>query len=191
LKAETEKTEKTKLRRHWRSLDLPPPEARLPLSRQLVSIILGCVDFKKAPNIGLYFPQGHEPDLTALWQSLPDRCAFPRVENESLVFYRVGDIKQLKPGYGGILEPPEVQAEQITSWNSDDLLLVPGLAFDKHGIRLGSGKGFYDRFLSDSAAASLFWGVCFDERVSPDPLPREPHDIPMHALFTPTRLIVV
>jgi 5-formyltetrahydrofolate cyclo-ligase len=68
--------------------------------------------------------------------------------------------------------------------NRLDLVLVPGVAFDLHGRRLGRGKGFYDQLLALVRGATC--GVAFDEQVVPE-IPVEPHDICLNCILTPTR----
>jgi 5-formyltetrahydrofolate cyclo-ligase len=67
-------------------------------------------------------------------------------------------------------------------------VLVPGLAFDRQGHRLGRGAGVYDRFLAMLPPSTLRIGVITDQRLV-DQLPTEPHDVAMHAIVTPTRLL--
>lgn len=64
-----------------------------------------------------------------------------------------------------------------------DLILVPGLAFDRQGRRLGRGRGFYDRLLARAGAARR-WGVGFDLQIV-DEVPSEAHDVSLHLLATP------
>ena len=68
-----------------------------------------------------------------------------------------------------------------------DLILVPGLAFDKSGARLGRGRGFYDRFLAGITGFRV--GVCFDWQLV-ESVPVEAHDIRMDAVVTPSQIIV-
>lgn len=70
------------------------------------------------------------------------------------------------------------------------VVLVPGLAFDLHGRRLGRGAGVYDRLLASLPSTVLRIGLVHDERLI-DELPAEEHDIPMHAVATPRRLVRV
>jgi 5-formyltetrahydrofolate cyclo-ligase len=70
------------------------------------------------------------------------------------------------------------------SANEIDLILVPGIAFDEGGRRIGRGKGYYDRLLTH--VRGLKCGVAFDCQVETD-LPSESHDISVDALLTPTR----
>jgi 5-formyltetrahydrofolate cyclo-ligase len=64
--------------------------------------------------------------------------------------------------------------------------LVPGVAFDLHGRRLGRGKGFYDRLLADVRGKTC--GVAFDEQIVRE-VPVEPHDSDVNCILTPTRWI--
>ncbi len=87
-------------------------------------------------------------------------------------------------GQFGIREPGEgcvtVSLEQI------DLILVPGVAFDCRGYRLGRGKGYYDRLLRGYRGIAC--GVGFDEQLA-EAVPVEPHDFRLNCILTPTRWI--
>jgi len=104
--------------------------------------------FKLAKRIALYSPILNEVRTNQVFLKsieLEKEVYFPRVNGSSLDFYRVDDLKQLKPGKFGVLEPEcalfKVDPQQI------DLFVIPGLAFDHSGNRLGYGKGYYDRTL--------------------------------------------
>jgi len=84
----------------------------------------------------------------------------------------------LEPGRFGILEPTEKEPLE----NEPDMVLVPGLAFDESGTRLGHGGGVYDRDLA-AHEGGLGGGVCFEAALQPS-LPREVHDRPMDLLVT-------
>lgn len=88
----------------------------------------------------------------------------------------------LIPGHFGIREPHAGCAE--ISMNRLDLVLVPGVAFDPQGRRLGRGKGFYDRLLAD--VRGMKCGVAFDEQLV-DEVPVGPQDVPLNCILTPTR----
>ncbi len=104
-----------------------------------------------------------------------------------LAFHAVGDDAELAPGFRGIAEPdvgrPLLPAEQLA------LVLVPGLAFDRDGGRLGRGGGFYDRLLEDLPPTALRLGVAWACQISPTPLPREPHDAHVDAVVTESGLL--
>jgi len=72
------------------------------------------------------------------------------------------------------------------SLNRLDFILVPGVAFDLQGRRLGRGKGFYDQILA--VVRGTVCGVAFDQQITPE-IPVEPHDAVVNCILTPTRWI--
>lgn len=75
----------------------------------------------------------------------------PKIEEENMYFYRVNSLSELSKGYKGILEP-KGNTEKFDYFIYKEcrlLILMPGVAFDIYGNRMGYGKGFYDRFLAD------------------------------------------
>ena len=101
----------------------------------------------------------------------------PRVKGDDLeiIKFEPGSLKQ---GSFDILEPV---GDDIVDPSVLDLVIVPGVAFDRHGNRLGRGKGFYDRFLARTQAVTI--AVCFDCQLV-DYMPTEPHDLPAQHLVT-------
>jgi 5-formyltetrahydrofolate cyclo-ligase len=98
---------------------------------------------------------------------------------------QVSDLdRELRPGRFGIQEP--VHNCQRLSLNRLDFILVPGVAFDLHGRRLGRGKGYYDRLLPATNGTTC--GVAFDEQIVEE-LPVESHDSDVNCILTPTRWI--
>jgi len=115
----------------------------------------------------------------ALPISKPDRT--------DLIVSFFSSISELKPGRFGIMEPDPnklciVQPEQI------DIILVPGIAFDRMGNRIGYGKGYYDRFLSTFTHAQLKIGLCFDFQLY-DELPCDYFDVPVDCIITESLII--
>jgi len=105
------------------------------------------------------------------------RLVLPRVTAGGLVLHEAGG--SLRPGQLGIPEPgpdaPVVDPAEV------DVFLVPGLAFDRHGGRLGHGKGHYDRLLPRVRGRRV--GVCWADQVV-DRVPVDPWDVPMDGLVT-------
>ena len=92
--------------------------------------------------------------------------------------------QDLAPGYKGILEPIPLLAEtQSSPAASLDVIIIPGVAFDRRGYRLGYGGGYYDRFLALEAPQALRIGIAFQMQLV-ERLPEEPHDVPMDMLLT-------
>lgn len=106
------------------------------------------------------------------------RIALPVVKGEELEL-RLYDPAMLKPGYMGILEPsddaPVIPPEEI------DLAIIPGMAFDSRGHRLGRGKGFYDRLIPLLHCPLV--GICFSCQLVPD-VPVEPFDRSLDIVIT-------
>ena len=105
------------------------------------------------------------------------RVAAPKVCGRELQFFYIEEDTLLLPGSFGILEPADAQA-------ADDptaLVMLPGLAFDRAGYRLGYGGGFYDRFLAKEPQHPTV-ALCFGFQRF-DRLPAEPHDVPADAVI--------
>lgn len=104
------------------------------------------------------------------------RIAVPKVFGEEMRFLWLEDWAQIAEGYRGIPEPVDGElADDPTA-----LVLMPGLAFDAQGHRLGYGGGFYDRFLAKEPHPTL--ALCYGFQLL-DFLETEPHDIPVDAVL--------
>ena len=128
-------------------------------------------------------------ELIARALELGKAVCCPRVERTGrrLHLHRVVDpVNDLESGALGIPEPgpglPELAPEAI------DWALVPGLAFDERGYRLGRGGGYYDRLLPLLRADSICWAVALECQVVPE-LHVDPHDAPLNGIATATRTI--
>jgi 5-formyltetrahydrofolate cyclo-ligase len=133
------------------------------------------------------------PDELDIWPSLPaalnsgKRVFLPRFDSPTNS-YAACEVKSpdtdIKIGQFGIREPSE-SCPQFPL-NRLDFVLVPGVAFDLHGRRLGRGKGFYDHLLA--AVRGKTCGVAFDEQIVTE-IPVEPHDVLLNCILTPSRWI--
>jgi 5-formyltetrahydrofolate cyclo-ligase len=115
-----------------------------------------------------------EPDLRPLEWVGEKTVLLPRVDGKDLVFHAVSDPAQLKSGAFGVMEPDPDQCP-VADPVSAEIIFIPGLAFTAEGLRLGRGRGFYDRLLAALPADILRVGVCFAEQLMAE-LPSEPHD---------------
>ena len=122
-----------------------------------------------------------EPDALEPWPQ-DKQIALPRVLGNVMTFHPVRSRDALVHGKFGILEPP---ADSNCAGSQFDLILVPGLAFDLGGGRLGRGKGYYDRFLA--GAHGIRAGICFDDQIV-DHVPMELHDLRMDFVVTPSAI---
>lgn len=96
--------------------------------------------------------------------------------------YRPGELLR---GRWGLLEPPEPWLPE-SALAEADLVVVPALAVDRRGMRLGRGRGFYDRSLSVANPSACLIALVRDEELF-DELPSDPHDVPMTHVVTPRR----
>jgi 5-formyltetrahydrofolate cyclo-ligase len=111
-----------------------------------------------------------------------------QTDRQGMVLYVIEDLERdVAPGYRGILEP-QPQRIRAVAPETLDLALVPGVAFDLRGGRLGFGAGFYDRLLSRLPWDIPTVGLAFDFQVIPW-LPSQPHDIMLDAIVTESRVI--
>jgi 5-formyltetrahydrofolate cyclo-ligase len=152
------------------------------LSLKIQQTVLQLPEWADAATIALYSPIQNEVATGLLLQrAFADgkEVVFPRVNGTQLQFSRVRLEEIMLPGAFGILEPGGVgfPLEDI------DLLLVPGVAFDLSGHRLGYGRGYYDQALADSGSAIRRVGLAFSIQVVPQ-LPIEGHDVRMDLLIT-------
>lgn len=137
---------------------------------------------ERSRTILAYFSFRNEPDLSPLFEDRQRQWGFPRCVGQSLSWHlwKKGDICQ--PGAFGITEPhpdaPSVSPEAV------DLILVPAVACDERGYRLGYGGGFYDRLLSHPDWRSKpTLGIVFDFARLPS-IPTEPWDTRLHGICT-------
>ena len=134
------------------------------------------LELKKYTLVASFSSLKEEIDLSSLNKLLANdgRLLLPKREASSLVFYKVHDLTSLKCFSGDLLEPdpslcPRVLPSEIPC------ILVPGLGFDETGMRIGYGKGYYDRFLKE-VGDCLMIGVGFKEQLTAS-LPCQAHDV--------------
>jgi 5-formyltetrahydrofolate cyclo-ligase len=135
-----------------------------------------------------------EPGTTPLIESLRERghrVFLPRIDGVDLRWVCLHDDTRFSPGPMGILEPdgPGMDASLLPAL---DVLLLPGLAVDVTGHRLGQGGGFYDRALADvprhAQGGPLRIAVLYDDEVL-DTVPTDAHDCSVDVVVTPERVV--
>ncbi len=113
--------------------------------------------FEKAERILAFFPNGSEIGITELLEEClkaGKALYLPKVRGKELNFYRVEALDELEPGFRGIMEPRGDSAvyfyneETAKETPDQDLMILPGVAFDGENGRIGYGGGYYDRFLA-------------------------------------------
>lgn len=142
----------------------------------------GLKEYQEAEDLLFYLSKEDEIETQNLIEdALKDgkNVYVPCIQGDQLIVCPLTKDSDLQVGPFGVLEP--VNKEDCTHPKQIDLILVPGLAFDKRGHRLGYGKGYYDRFLKQTEAFKI--GLAFTEHVL-DELPIEPHDVPLDLIIT-------
>jgi 5-formyltetrahydrofolate cyclo-ligase len=148
------------------------------------------VQWKKANTVLFFAPMPGEPDIWPLLAeavSQGKRAALPCFDRaqKTYVARELSDPERdVGRGYFGIREPND--ACPVVAWKWLDLILVPGVAFDLSGRRIGRGKGHYDRLLTSLRGISC--GVAFDEQIVAA-VPITHHDRTVDCILTPTRWV--
>jgi 5-formyltetrahydrofolate cyclo-ligase len=107
-------------------------------------------------------------------------------ESVELALFRLESMDELAIGMYKILEPkPELRLlpEKQVDPKTIDLVMVPGVAFDRRGARMGHGKGYYDKLLENARPDTPLVALAFDCQLFPD-IPVAPHDVFMHKIIT-------
>lgn len=182
---------KGELRRQFRAQrgSLDAAEASAFVRRVLHEWLLEHIPSGSGRIWGGYQALPDEPNLAPLYQDFQARgvsWAYPLVEGERLRFFHVdGEIANERgtwvQGAWGLREPDPTRCREV-SLASLSGLLVPGVAFDRRGVRLGRGKGFYDRALQTFTGIKI--GVAFRDRLVSEELPLDAHDIRMDWIAT-------
>ncbi len=156
------------------------PTDRRERSHALVARLTQLPSWQEARRVLLFAPLPVEPDIDPLWCAgalIGKQCAYPRVEGTMTRLYFAHGLAELEPTRWGLREPVKLAAREADIADFD-LVLVPGLAFDARGGRLGRGGGFYDRLLVGRNKKATLVGMCFaEQRV--EPLPLAPYDVLM------------
>lgn len=159
-------------------------------ARDLAAHLLACDEVRRAASVAAYVAVGTEPGTAPLLSALLDagkRVVLPVVlpGNDLDWAVHTGDAG-LVPARFGLLEPsgPRLGVDAIAT---PDVVLVPGLAVDDAGFRLGRGGGCYDRALARVPVGTFTCVLLYDDEVGRD-VPVEPHDLPVSAAVSPSGL---
>ncbi|MCZ6784720.1 MAG: 5-formyltetrahydrofolate cyclo-ligase [Proteobacteria bacterium] len=154
------------------------------------TLVVATPEFARARVVALYAARSDEVSTRRLYEELRrvrKRWVVPRCTDTGLEFAATGDWDDLRPGRYGVLEPPaEAEAVEL---GPGDLVIVPGVAFDARGGRLGRGRGYYDRtFPPGRAASPILFGLAASFQIV-DEVPAGPADRGMDAVVTERGLI--
>lgn len=185
---------KGNLRRVMRETrDRLDPRFRAAASADIASRLAGLPEFARSATVLSYVSFRSEVETAAINRivlAAGKRLGVPRVipETREIEPRLVTDpVLDVASGYFGIPEPVPDRTRPLAPADID-LILVPGLAFDRAGNRLGYGRAFYDSFLASLPEMAIFIGLCFEcqfvERV-----PVEATDVPVHLVVTESRVV--
>ena len=153
------------------------------LSAEICSKVLALASWQEAGTLLLYYPLADEVDVRPLILEAFEagkRVLLPVVNGEDLELRLYEGEDSLREGAFGIMEPTG-SLFAPDCYDEIELALIPGMAFDGAGHRLGRGKGYYDRLLPMLTQARLT-GICFPFQFV-DEVPAEPHDIPVEEVI--------
>ena len=150
------------------------------LSTKIVNKIINLGIYKKSRVVALYNSLPNEVDTSSLLNDNDKVVLLPKISNNKIIFIEINDSTKYKKSNIGVLEP--IGEEYL---GNIDLIIVPGVSFDKKGNRLGFGKGYYDRYLCNKDIFKI--GICFEEQLL-DNLPVDKFDIKMDVIITEKRV---
>jgi 5-formyltetrahydrofolate cyclo-ligase len=143
-----------------------------------------------ARSISCYLSARNEPNTRPFvnWAEAEGiRVLFPVSRDDGLLDWTVGEDDEEIEGIAGVPEAAGTLLGPIAI-NDVDLIIVPAAAIDATGMRMGWGRGYYDKTLGSMEKCPPVYAVVFDNEFV-DEVPREVHDQPVNGLVTPTRII--
>ncbi len=171
---------RTLMKKEREHLFLLHPEA----GEKITGHFFDCFDFSPPTTIGAYWPVGSEVDTRFLLNTLSLKgftCALPCIAQRGLLFRAWDPSLMLVTGKFNLMQPP-LTSPIVTP----DVLLVPLLAFDKTGHRLGYGQGHYDHYLHHHKVITIGLGFRGQEV---EKIPRQAHDVPLTFILTEEGLV--
>ncbi|NCD25724.1 MAG: 5-formyltetrahydrofolate cyclo-ligase [Deltaproteobacteria bacterium] len=168
-------------------------DKRSDASARIRARLLDLPETRLAGSVLLYVPTKNEVDTWPLLEhfwTVGVQVLLPRCRDNQPGFmdiHAVNSAAELGPGQFGLTEPILGLAPLVTE-PEPDLILVPALAFDRRGFRLGFGGGYYDRFLTCLTHPHLRVGLAYDFQIA-ERLPAEPWDMPVQCIITQDTII--
>jgi 5-formyltetrahydrofolate cyclo-ligase len=173
--------QKAALRKHLlEKRDATSAELRDILSERIHQNLKRITSFTNSQNIACYFPIGSEIDTHNIMLDMLEQdknLLLPRIVNNNLEFCIVPNLEKLEKGSFEIMEPRDSckKAEKI------NCVLIPTVGVSKSGVRLGYGKGYYDRFLSSTDAVKI--SLTYSKQIVKS-IPSDSHDIKIDWIVT-------
>lgn len=159
------------------------------LSQAIFRSVVALPEYRAASTVMWYLHCRSEVQTQAHVQSIlggDKRVVVPHCREDVLDLFLLEDMEELEPGTWSILEP-RADLRDRPGKRIDpaelDFIVVPGVAFDRHGGRVGNGKGYYDKLLEAVRENTARVAVCFESQLFPE-VPTDAHDVRMHKLVT-------
>lgn len=183
------KNEKKELREKYFSIRKDLLLNKTQLDKKIFNKLLMLEEYKNAQTVLVYVSTTIEVDTISLIEnalSQGKKVGVPKCRENSneMDYYFINSLGELKLGRFNILEPIESVTTKVNTFENS-ICIVPAMAFDQNKNRLGFGKGFFDRFLSNYTGKSI--GLCYDQCVTNN-LPIEDFDKKVDKLVTETRI---
>lgn len=169
-----------------------PPSDRQQVEHALAVNALELPRLRRAECVAMYASLPDEPGTAQLRAALRERgtrVLLPVISDETTLNWADDDGSVEPAGRLGVPEPIG-QAAPPQELAMAEVIVVPALAVDTYGTRLGRGRGYYDRALEKAGSGALILAVVHDDEVlnaADTPIPREEHDVVVHGVLTPTR----
>ncbi len=159
-------------------------------SAQIQKRLFALDKYVNAKTVMLYISAFKEPSTTEIiTAALGDgkRVVVPvsDTQTETIILSYLKDMSDLQKGAYGILEPKTIKKADSADI---DFILIPGLAFDTKGNRMGFGKGYYDKLLCRTNAEKT--ALCYEFQLF-DAIPANEHDVPMNTIITEEKIYAV
>jgi len=163
-----------------------PKQEIIEKSRKIKGNLSNLDYYKKSKTIMFFVSFNSEVDThDMIRDALKNKpVVVPKVAHHEIEPSLIIDFDNLIPGKFGVLEPIETMK---IAYKNINLVLVPGIVFDKEGHRIGYGFGYYDKFLKKVPKAIKI-GLAFDFQVV-DKIPKETHDVPVDLIVTEKRVV--
>ena len=154
-------------------------------SRIICERLISMPVYQEAETVLIFMSISHEPDTDEIIRHAlraGKTVAIPKCVGNDLVFYRIDSPDDVNPGRFSVPEPVRTDDQYRVRMTDQSLIILPGLAFDKNGFRLGYGAGFYDRYLKDDSYRNkLMIAFSFQEV---DQVPIHTDDVPVDWIVT-------
>lgn len=163
------------------------------MSEAIAARLFALEEWKRADCIFAYISMPYEVATgKIIRRALDDGKAVgaPRIYGDCIVFHVIHDDARPYTLHRWGMEEPEESAPLLDCRSKRSLVLVPGLAFGRNGVRLGRGRGYYDRFLAEHRQGTFSVGLSFDLQLG-ESVPADGHDMRLSAVVTEIETVLI